>query len=465
MSAPGPTDSTSTTDSASRPAPTGGAVAPRWSDPAWLDTLRTVGDPLGDDCARQLKAEGVTPAAIRRAIEQMKSNDRRLPSDAPKPLRDFFDQTYHFCDRCGAPELPSWVDRDRIIRGQQAFMESSLPAVLVMLCKSLPEGYAAPSMAKILNMSGDLRVMPFHRLMGTLQLLLNVSAPYSFERMGLGAISGQEMRLLHAGARTNVAPEVLGAEGYDAFVKQYGVPINQEDMAGTIIGFSLLVVEGLDTLKLTLDPQVAEDYYYVWRVFAHLMGVRAPGLPDDADGMPQSLAEAKAFYEAYKRHYVGPTDYSPGWRDRAIAANKDGVKLTEAHVRMLGRFVAGQEYGAAGGRSMEVDATGFIGSRLEAAGIKAAEKYIHLLTGDAASARIGIEPLASADLFARLLGDVLAKLPSWWEGIWQNQDPTLHIAASEWLFKKLVLRMYVRGVVYPAPLTVADLHELTRLGR
>jgi hypothetical protein len=182
--------------------------APRWTDPAWLDTLRVLGDPMGDDCARRLKAEGVTPAQIRRTIEQMKSNDRRLPADAPKPMRDFFDQTYHFCGNCGAPELPAWVDRDRIIRGQQAFMERSLPAVLVMLCKSLPEGYAAPSMAKILNMSGDLKAIPFHRLMGTLQLLLNVSAPNSFERMGLGAISGQEMRLLHAGSRTNVAPNL-----------------------------------------------------------------------------------------------------------------------------------------------------------------------------------------------------------------------------------------------------------------
>jgi ER-bound oxygenase mpaB/B'/Rubber oxygenase, catalytic domain len=463
MTAPGSPASPAST--ASTGATAGSAGAPRWSDPAWLDTLRTMGDPLADECAHRLKVEGVSSADIRRTIEQMKSNDRRLPADAPGPLRDFFDRTYHFCDRCGTPELPPWVDRDRLIRGQRMFMQSSLPSVLVMLCKSLPEGYAAPSMAKILNMSGDLRAVPFHRLMGTLQLLVNVSAPYSFERLGMGVISGQEMRLLHAGARTNVAPEVLGAEGFDAFVKQYGVPINQEDMAGTIIGFSLLVIEGLDTLGLALDPQVAEDYYYVWRVFGHLMGVRYPGAPDELDCMPRTLDEARGFYQAYKRHYVGPTDYSEGWRERAIAANKDGVELAEAHVRMLGRFVAGQEYGVGGRRSMEVDATGAISSRLEAAGIKAAEKYIHLLTGDAASARIGIEPLAHVGLLGDLLGDLLAKIPKWWEGIWQNQDPGLHIAASEWLFEKMVKRTYGGGVVFPAPLSVEDLHELAKHGR
>lgn len=450
--------------------PGGGAAAssaatPHWSDPAWLDTIRSVGDPPADDCARRLKAEGVSSAAIRRTIAQMKANDRRLPADAPAPLRDFFEQTYHFCDRCGSPELPAWVDRDRIIRGQRMFMESSLPAVLVMLCKSLPEGYAAPSMAKILNMSGDLRAVPFHRLMGTLQLLVNVTAPYSFERMGMAAISGQEMRLLHAGARTNVAPEVLGAEGYEAFVAQYGLPINQEDMAGTIIGFSLLVVNGLTTLGLGLAADVAEDYYYLWRVFGHLMGVRAPGAPHESDSMPQSIAEAQAFYDAYKRHYVGPTDYSDGWRARALAANRDGVELAEAHVRMLGRFVAGQEYGVAGRKSMEVDATGLVGSRLEQAGIKAAEKYVHLLTGDAASARIGIQPLEHHGLLATILGDLIAKLPKWWEGIWRNQDEGLHIAASEWLFGKMVRRTYADGVIFPPPLSVQDLHELAKHGQ
>ncbi len=442
-----------------------GAATPRWSDPAWLDTLRTLGDPLADDCARRLKAEGISTADIRRTIEQMKSNDRRLPADAPAPLRDFFAETYHFCDNCGSPELPSWVDRDRIIRGQRLFMERSLPAVLVMLCKSLPEGYAAPSMAKVLNMSGDLRRIPFHRFMGTLQLLVNVTAPYSFERMGMAAISGQEMRLLHAGARSNVAPEVLGEEGYEAFVRQYGLPINQEDMAGTIIGFSLLVVNGLTMIGLGLDGEVAEDYYYLWRVFGHLMGVRAPGLPEDADGMPQTLDEAQAFYDAYKRHYVGPTDYSEGWHDRAMAANPDGVQLAEAHVRMLGRFVAGQEYGVTGRKSVEVDASGIVSSRLEEAGIKAAEKYIHLLTGDAASARIGIQPLTHHGMLETILGDLMAKLPAWWEGIWKNQDEGLHVAASEWLFGKLVRRTYNEGVIFPPPLSVRDLHELAKHGR
>lgn len=444
--------------------PAAGAVtSSRWTDRAWLDTLRQHGDPIGDACAAAMKEEaahraraGLHPAnPTRTLLAQLRTNERRLSPDAPAALREFFDATYRFCDRCGGPELPAWVDRERIIRGQKAFMERSVPAILVLLCKSLPEGFAAPSMAKVLNMSGDLKARPYHRLMGTLQLLLDVIEPYSFERLGNAAIAGQEMRLLHAGVRTNVATASLPA--HDAFVARYGVPINQEDMIGTIIGFSLLVVEGLETLGLTLTPQVAEDYYYVWRVFAHLMGVRVPGLPDGEDHMPPTLADARAFYAVYQRHYVGPTTYDGDWRAAALAANPDGVALMDAHVRMLGRFIAGREAGDRARSDDETDAPGLIDGAIENAGIHAASKYVHLLCGDAACARIGVEPPGGW----HLLGSLLAHLPRWWEQLWDRADPGVHVAASEWLFGKLVHDTFRQGVSYPVPVSLDDLHALS----
>ncbi len=437
-------------------------IASRWTDPVWLDALRKYGDEPADRCAAALKASGVPSQVTRRVLAQMKGNSRHLPDDAPAPLKEFFEQTYGFCAGCGTPSLPAWVDRDRILRGQQAFMTRSLPSVLVMLCKSLPEGYAAPAMAKVLNLSGDLKAKPYHRLMGTLQLLMDVTAPYSFERMGMALIAGQEMRLLHAGVRTNVAPVVMGAHEYDAFVTKYGTPINQEDMAGTIIGFSLLVVQGLQTLGLPFSDQDAEDYYYVWRVFAHLMGVRAPGLADDADGMPPTLADAAAFYEVYKkRHYVGPTRYVQGWREEATRINPDGVELTVAHIRMLGRFVAAQYAHGRAAQADESDATSLLGRMAESAGIHAAERYVHLLVGDEGSARIGV----AQNHWTDLMDDALKHVPAWWEKLWDRVDKNVHIEASEWLFQKLVGDTYRAGVVFPVPLSVSDLHHLAAEGQ
>jgi hypothetical protein len=242
------------------------------------------------------------------------------------------------------------------------------------------------------------------------------------------------------------------------------VPINQEDMAGTIIGFSLLVVDGLLEIGLPLAPEVAEDYYYIWRVFGHLMGLRYPGAPDDIDCLPQSLDEARAFYRAYARHYVGPTDYSNGWRERALAANPDGVALADAHVLMLGRMfgkvLSGQYNRNDARRSVEVDARGLFGKGFEHAGIHLFEKTIHQLIGDAASARIGVDSNAHGSL----LGDLMGMLPSHLKGVGHRLSPELAIAFSKWIFQHLVRGTYPGDIVFPVPLDVEDLHELAKHG-
>ena len=60
---------------------------------------------------------------------------------------------------------------------------------------------------------------------------------------------------------------------------------------------------------------------------------------------------------------------------------------------------------------------------------------------------------------------LLARVPKWWEQLWDKVDPQVHIAASEWLFGKLVKSTYRRGVVYPVPMSVSDLHELAKTGQ
>ena len=58
------------------------------------------------------------------------------------------------------------IDGERLKRGQRVFMTHALPAALVLLVKSLPEGYAAPSLSKVLSVSGNLSQRPYRRLLG-----------------------------------------------------------------------------------------------------------------------------------------------------------------------------------------------------------------------------------------------------------------------------------------------------------
>lgn len=410
-----------------------------WDNVAALDELRQHGDEAADHCAAELTKVGATGAQLRQLFATLRATGHVLPPDAPAPLRAFMETTKGPGSTGDGPALPAWADRERILRGQEAFMTKAMMSVLVMLCRSLPEGYAAPSMARVLNLSGELKARPFHRLMGTLQLLTDVSTPGSFEPGGVGPVVAQEMRLLHAGVRTNVVPNAMGDE-FAAFRSAYGVPINQEDMLGTVLGFSSLVIDGLKVLGVPHTAQQAEDFYHVWRVFGHIMGIRRPGVPDGDDSMPTTLADARVFYEKYQRHYVGSVNYDDGWRERSIEANRDGVSLADAHVRMLKGVMT---------KRMQT----LLGDRI-------ARVYIRELTSEAACARVGIKHVRGHVLLHWLL----EKLPPLWERFTSRWGAKNETKAAEWFFATLIKASYSTPISYTVPGTLQDVKNLVQLG-
>jgi hypothetical protein len=418
----------------------------RWSDDVFLDGLRQFGDGAADQCAMELSKVDNCAAVVRRVFTPMTRNDQRLPDDAPEALKQFFADTYAWCNHCRQPALPDWVDRDRIIRGQLVFNERMVPSVLALLCKSLPEGYAAAGATKILNISGELLQHTYHRLMGTLQLLINVSSPQSFERGGIALLNAQQMRLLHAGVRSNVAPKVLnqrgGAGAYDAYRAKYGMPINQEDLLATIMAFSLLVVRGLRMMHVPLTEKEAEDFYYVWRVFAHLMGIHPPGDPKDESHLPESLAEASEFYAAYsRRHYAGETKWRGDWLAKSMVENPDGCKLAERHLAMLGSVLPREKFWF-----LDLPTVMHL--------------YVEMLIGEASCARVGIARLEGHGWLRRFL----KHLPRWWALAWNRVDGGIHTRISEWFLRSLLNESYRRGVVFTVPATLEDLKALVHDG-
>lgn len=421
--------------------PNGTSGAWSWTDTKQLDTLRHVGDPAADECVRQLAREGITARQLRPFFGALRQPGVvGLPKEAPGVLREFLQ---HFRADPFHPEydpLPAWADRERIRRGQEAFRLRTIPAVLVMLCKSLVEGYAAPSMAKILNLSGELQHHPFHRLMGTLQLLQDVGSPGSFDPDGVGPAVAKEMRLLHAGVRNNVARSTMGDAAYEAFVDQYGLPINQEDMLGTILGFSMLVVDGLEVLGVPFTPEEAEDYYHAWRVYGHMAGIQRPGLAEDADAMPATLDEARAFYDAYHRHYVGATSFDGNWRERSMQENPDGVALADAHVRTIVRLLPDRY------RPRFWEPT--------------VRMYVRELAGEIGCARVGVAPVTGH----ALLHMAVHVIPKVWYDVWSKVKPGRHVKISEVFFATMIHRAYDQPITYTVPRSVQDLREFVHDG-
>ena len=441
------------------PPPDGSTPAPlpgEWGGAqcaAFLDALRRSGDDAADDLVRRLRAQGVPRDASRRYFAALAAHSGSL-SDAvrevegPDGLVEFARSALHVCELCDGVTLPRGIDRAKVVRGQIAFETRSLPCLLVLLCKSLPEGYAAPSMAQVLSLSGTLVDQPYHRLMGTLHLLVTVGSRGSFEGPFQRAVlAAFQIRLLHAGVRTVVAPAVPANTrpywpGYDEYHRDGRVPVNFEDMLGTIIGFSLLVITGLERLGIPFDADDAEAYYYTWRTFAQLMGIHPPGRPNDASYLPPTLADAEAFYALYsQRNYVGPTTLDRGFDARAEAENPAGVALARSHVEMLTRLLPG-------------------GRRLPSLSV-IPRFFVRQLCGDEATARVGVRP---APLHG-LLEAILVRAPAWWVRRWGRMDRGIHAAITRWFLRGLVHHVYRGGVQYFVPYTTEDLLALVDEGQ
>ena len=420
-----------------------------------------------------LPAEPI-PNSLADALAEIRALDEQHVSRALAALATYVQESLHFCEACDQPQFPPWVNRSLILRGQRAFMTRLLPSTIVLLCKSLPEAYAAPRPSAVLNLSRQLASLPYHRLLGTLQLLVTVSTPHSFEGPWFPAfVAAEEMQLLHAGVRSNVAPRMgavvtgqvdrtldawTGADdyvlwgGYEAF--RAGWPhaddrpgteagpqqvVSQADMLATIIAFSLLVVDGLRDLGVPFNEGDDEAFWHLWRVFALFKGIHPPGEPMSDAWLPRTLVEARAFWEAYRAEYYAPPIRwsTPDWQERARRDNPAGYALTSSHLIMLARFLHAV-------LPLPVTA-GWC--------LKVARWFVYRLCGEEGAARIGVPRVRLWPWERAAIEHLPRAITSWMERF----DVGIQVAFGRWALTRLIGRVYGSRVIFPIPHTVDDL--------
>lgn len=374
---------------------------------ALLDKMRTVGDPVADAAYAKMVAAGDTKS-VNEAFKHMARNEDR-PTSNPglrESLR-YFDAT---------DKLPPDMDRARILRGEAVATKHGLVGTLVMLCKSLPLGYQMPNLTKVLAMSGNLEKKTLPRLLGVLQMVIDVSTPGGFEEGGAAVITAQKLRLLHAGVRAIVRTQMPGYE------QQYGVPVCQEDMLATLLTFSYLVIEGLDQLGSDVSSEEAEDYLYLWMAFGEMTGLRRQWLPT-------TVAEARQFYLAYERRHAVAADKNP-----------DGVRLAAANLAMA--------------RTMLPDL-------IEDTGIGDAPRiYMVHLMGETRAANVGIAPVDGDVVFKGVLR-LLPKLEGESWGIFDPLATLLHAKITRGLLGHLIRADYDGKPAFMMPATLQDLWTIT----
>jgi len=238
-------------------------------------------------------------------------------------MKDFYQ---HYYER-----IPSWVDFDQIQRGIDVFLSFSIVAGLSLYYLSLVPGFSIPKIALVLQQTQYLsppssKEKIQERLMDTGGFIASVmksSSPHNEEQMkddsrkktgvepssflsasslrpgGEGWTAALQVRTLHAKVRRmllrrsilptkskmkvavkkesddqNKSKHHQQQQGWD--IHNFGVPINQEDLAATLLAFSVNVLSGIEFIAgRPLSQKQQLDYLALWRYLGWLLGVHS----------------------------------------------------------------------------------------------------------------------------------------------------------------------------------------------
>ena len=199
-----------------------------------------------------------------RLFEQGLRGGSRAVPNAPQVMRDLLDE---------ASEVPAWVDWWTCDRGGELLMRTGVLGGAVLGSHSLVRGYASPGGNKPLVMSGRLKEQAMTRLNETARFVQAVCRPGGMRPFADGWQITVKVRLIHAQVRRMILKSGRWDEG------AWGAPVNQHDMAGTVLLFSTTIMEGLRKLGVRIDDAEAERYIHLWRWIGRVIGVENDLLP------------------------------------------------------------------------------------------------------------------------------------------------------------------------------------------
>jgi hypothetical protein len=270
----------------------------------YMDALRLRGDELADTTVDALFADGDV-ARFNTLMRWFVSSGRKLPKGTPKEVRGYLEATRM---------PPDWVDWEVIDRARQFFIDNNVHISTALAFAAMPAGYAVPHVARLLATTHSLEY-PARRMAETGQFTVYMMRPDAFESGGRFIPAVQKVRLLHASIRHHLRREGLWDEA------KLGVPNCQEDMIGSLMGFSIQVLDALYRLGIRMSVNAAEAYYYTWRVVGIMLGC-------DPDAVPPDTESARAFSDFYMVRHMGP---SP-----------EGARLTKQLIEMYEGVVPGR---------------------------------------------------------------------------------------------------------------------------
>jgi ER-bound oxygenase mpaB/B'/Rubber oxygenase, catalytic domain len=262
-------------------------------------------DPLADAAVEAMDALGFQKGWA--MLEQALARGIDTVEGAPEAYRALFAEV----DR-----VPPWVDWAILDRGGELMMRAGVLGGIVLGAKSLVHGYTSPGGNKPLIFSGRLKEQAGRRLNETSRFVQAVCRPGGLRRGADGFQITLKVRLMHAHVRRMILRSGRWDEG------RWGAPINQHDMAGTTLLFSLSVLEGLRAFGLKIDAEESESFIHLWRYAGFIIGV-------DADLVPASEFEARSLAELIRETQGPPDDDSRALVRALLESPKESAKTPD----------------------------------------------------------------------------------------------------------------------------------------
>ncbi|MFB5196802.1 oxygenase MpaB family protein [Neobacillus sp. KR4-4] len=272
-----------------------------------LEKLRMEGDPVLDRIIAELFKNSQV-GSVNNLLKQLMHNDQEYPAELPDTIEFWLKNTV---------SCPEGVDWSRMRNATDLFQEHGIAITFLLSTASLVNCYAAVKGVKVLTFSYRLGQNAYRRIAETGQFVLHIMAPGGLESGGQGIKAIQKVRLMHSAIRYLVQKTSRWDE------KENGIPICQEDLLGTLLTFSKVVIDGLRHLGMKVTEKQAEDYLYFWKIIGIILGVRE-------DNIPETMEESKQLEKMIKKRHHGP---SP-----------EGVQMTRALLEFHAGLIPGEMF-------------------------------------------------------------------------------------------------------------------------
>jgi hypothetical protein len=287
-----------------------------------LDDKRLSGDPEVDEFIRHVFSDPVKK-------QQLQHWMSGRPDAVQLKMLPVAFPGFAFIDK--ATELPSWAHLPLLKAGAIFYARHSEIIMSLLGLLSLPYCYNAANGARVLYLSELIHKQTTKRLYDTAVFVWEVMGPDAFSKLGNAYEEILKVRIMHAAVRYYT----LQSGKWD---DNWGSPINQEDMAGTNLSFSLIVIRGLRMLGYSVSQEDQAAFMHIWAVVGYLSGLNEDLIPENSKMAQQLDTIIKQRQFAVSAHGRELTRALTG---HILSVNKS--KATANDILGLMRYLLGKE--------------------------------------------------------------------------------------------------------------------------